>query len=305
MAAKAMPREAILALRESIARIEGKSIHAARVAAEEQDRADIPAPEDAGLVSGFDDLLGEIARPGAMTEIRSTRLGEAGATSGFAMALALSRMSDEMEQSRCLLIGDPLVVREAGLPYAPGLGDFGFRPGEMIHALPRRIEDALWLTEAALTCNAFAAVLLEIHGNSRHFGLTESRRLSLRVRDTGTFLVILRHAGEEEASSASLRLKVEPAPAQARLLADGSMLGGSIGNPVFHVLVEKGRSAALSEFLLEWNPHDRRLHTIPALHAAHHVSWRPPHPGHPFPASGDGSAGAPALGSVLAFDRAS
>ncbi|SMC88537.1 hypothetical protein [Rhizobium sp. RU36D] len=306
MAGHAMPRQEIFALRQAIARIEGKSVHAARMAAEDQERlesatADAAAPGPERLDA--EALLQEALQPGAMTEIRSTRLGEAGAASGFALALALSRPA--VSEGRHLVIGDPQVAREAGLPYAPGLGDFGFRPQQFIHALPRRLEDALWLADAALASRAFTTILLEIHGNPRKFGLTESRRLGLKTRATDGLLLLIRHAGEEEASSASLRLKVEPAPAAARRLTDGSMLGGSIGNPVFRVLSEKSRFPASCEFFLEWNPHERRLSPVLASVAAQPFPGRPPHPGALLPAAGDRSAGAQALGHVLAFERAS
>lgn len=306
MAGHAMPRQEIFALRQAIARIEGKSLHAARMAAQEQEMSEGGLAADTRSLSERPEpegILQEALQPGAMTEIRTGRLGEAGAASGFALALALSRPA--ASAGRHLVIGDPQVVREAGLPYAPGLGDFGFGPQQFIHALPRRLEDALWLADAALASRAFTTVLLEIHGNPRRFGLTESRRLGLKTRATDGLLLLIRHAGEEEASSASLRLKVEPAPAAARRLTDGSMLGGSIGNPVFRVLSEKSRFPAPCEFFLEWNPHERRLSPVLASDTARPFHGGPPHPGALLPAAGDRSAGAQALGHVLAFERAS
>lgn len=311
MAMHAMPREEIFALRQAIARIEGKSIHAARMAAGRQEMPDGGMLDASGCGQagdragyGFEDLLAEACQPGAMTEIRSRRLGEAGAASGFAMGLALSLRAKDAAPVRYLMIADPMVVREAGLAYAPGLADFGFQPRQLIHAMPRSIEDALWLAEAALGCGAFTAVLLEVHGNSKRFGLTESRRLALKARGAGASLILIRQAGEEEASSASIRLRVEPAPAAARRLTDGSMLGGSVGNPVFRIVAEKSRSQVLSEFLVEWNPHDRRLFAIAAADAEQH-DGRPPYSGALPPPTGNRPAGAQALGHVLAFERAS
>ena len=317
MAAHAMPREEIFALRQAIARIEGKSIHAAEIAAAFPEAGQLAQgePADGGsdlgkMEQALEAILREACQPGSMTEIRSLRLGEAGAASGFGLALALCTQPRDGRAPRYLVIGNPMVAREAGLPYAPGLADFGLGPRQLIHALPRRIEDALWLADAALACQAFTSVLLEIHGNSNRFGLTESRRLALKVRDAGGSLIVIRQAGEEEASSASLRLKVQSAPAAARSLADGSMLGGSIGNPVFRILAEKSRSAALSEFLLaefllEWNIHDRRLRPLPAAPATQPGFQRAAHSGALFSPAGDRSTGSAALGSVLAFDRAS
>lgn len=312
MAAKAMPRETMLALRETIARIEGKSSHAARMEAGKQEAAHpVEGEERAGRLLKSDprihleDILAEVGQSGAMTEIRTGSFGEAGAAAGLAFALAQSCKARDTIPSRYLMIGNPWAAREAGLPYAPGLGDFGFAPQRIIYASPRRIEDALWLADAALGCGAFVAIMLEIHGNSPRFGLTESRRLALKTRAAGGSLILIRHSGEEEASSASLRLKVEPAPAAAQILADGTVLGGSIGNPVFRVIVEKSRFSAFSEFILEWNTHDRRLYPFSSAHAAKPSSWYKADTGASFPAAGDRPAGTQALGSVLAFERAS
>jgi protein ImuA len=176
----------------------------------------------------------------------------------------------------------------------------------LVHALPRRIEDALWLAEAALTSRAFSTVLLEVHGNPKKFGLTESRRLSLKARATGGRLLILRQAGEEEASSAFLRLSVEPAPAAARHLADGSLLSGSIGSPVFRITPEKSRIPGSPELILEWNSDDRRLHLFEQFQPSGLGS---PHSVALFPKASDRPHRQAALGSLLAFaprlDRAS
>jgi protein ImuA len=228
---------------------------------------------------------------------------DAGAASGFVLAIARLLEGRKGAPRRCLLIADAFGGREAGIVYAPGLADFGLEPGELIHAMPRRIEDALWLADAALVSRAFSVVLLEIHGNPKTFGLTESRRLSLRARDTGGTLYLLRQAGEEEASSAQFRLLVEPAPAVARKLSDGRLLGGSIGHPVFRVLVEKSRSPGLSQFILEWNIHERRLKPRPSAEFA--SGHEPTHPGDLLSKARHRPDRTTPVGAVLAFDRAS
>ncbi len=259
-------------LRQAIARIEGKPDHAARLAAglDQESRFERQGGEGADCLDldtsafRFDSLMAELLMPGMMVELRGERLQQAGAISGFALALALMGADQAIKghSKRLLFIADPHVVREAGLVYAPGLSDFGLHPAELVHALPRRIEDALWLAEAALTSRAFSSVVLEVFGNPKKFGLTESRRLSLKARGTGGRLSVLRQAGEEEASSAFLRLSVHTAPAAARALADGTLLGGSIGLPAFRILAEKSRFPGRTELILEWNPDDRRLRPI-------------------------------------------
>ncbi|MGY5804928.1 ImuA family protein [Rhizobium sp. LEGMi12c] len=324
MAEAAVARETLFALRETIARLEGRPIPALAAAARETlaDRPGMgtagiakPLPAQTGLSQpllpiGVDDL--DAALQGglpldALTEIRSHGLRDAGAASGFALALAArlhAQASDTaVSKSPVLWIGDTVATMEAGVPYAIGVSDFGLEPAAFLQASPRKLDDALWVAEAALGSAAFALVILEVRGNPARFGLTESRRLALRAKAAGRPLFLLRQGGEEEASSALFRFSVEPAPAQARPLPDGSVLGGSIGHPAFRLTLEKSRNPAPLSITLEWNAHDRRFAPIldtqrpafPGEHAAHS--------GADLSASADRPHRAQALGSVLAFDR--
>lgn len=311
MGATALAQERLFALRKAIAKIEGRApgdALAPEVGIEaepagqgtEAARGFSPMPAAAGLES----LLPEGFPQGVMIELRGTRLRDAGAVSGFALGLCLSSLSKRPNKPS-LWIGERMVAREAGLPHAAGLADYGLRPGELLYAMPKRLEDALWLADAALTSRSFAAVMLEVGGNPRGFGLTESRRLSLKAKSAGGLLLLMRQGGEEEASSASLRLRIETAPAAARHLPDGSMLGGSIGHPVFRLVPEKTRLGGPRELILEWNRDDRQFYPAASPDAGRRPAERPAHPGALAAAAFDRPAGAPPMGTVLAFDRAS
>lgn len=315
MGATALAQERLFALRKAIAKIEGRAPGdglAPKVGIEagvETDPAGqgSPAALDrtrARADAGLEGLLPDGFPDGAMIELRGTRLRDAGAISGFALGLCLASRGDRPHKPT-LWIGERMVAREAGLPHAAGLADYGLRPGELLYAMPKRLEDALWLADAALTSCSFAAVMLEVGGNPRGFGLTESRRLSLKARSAGGLLLLMRQGGEEEASSASLRLRIETAPAAARLLPDGSMLGGSIGNPVFRLVPEKTRLGGPRELILEWNRDDRQFYPAASPDAGRRPSERPAHPGALAAAPFDRPAGAPPMGAVVAFDRAS
>jgi protein ImuA len=300
--------EELFALRQAIARIEGKADHAARLTAgfdqaslcQREGRASSDGLDAMSSTRRFDDLMAELLMPGVMVELRGERLQQAGATTGLALALAIMGIDRTRKGSskRVLFIADPHVVREAGLVYAPGLVDFGLHPAELVHALPRRIEEALWLAEAALASRAFSNIVLEVLGNPKKFGLTESRRLSLKARATGGRLSVLRQAGEEEASSAALRLSVQSAPAAARTLTDGTLLGDSIGLPAFRILAEKSRFPGRTELILEWNPDDRRLYPLAETGAS---GIRSPDSLALLSTPRDRSHRSEALGSVVAF----
>lgn len=314
MAQTALARERLFTLRETIARLEGKSAPALAAAEREalsegrERRQGRILPRLPFGVEQFDDALEGGLQLDAITEFRAASSCDAGAASGLAMAIAARLQKQEEETSRLLpllWIGDVVGTLEAGRPYAPGLRDFGLKPERFFHAAPRKLEDALWLAEAAIESAAFSAVVFEVRGNPLHFGLTESRRLSLRARAVQRPLFLLRQAGEEEASSAAFRLHVEPAPSDLRPLPDGSKLSGSIGNPIFRLTLEKSRNPAPLSCLLEWNPHEREFLPVnepsfarpPGEQSAHSVAQ--------LSASANGPHRPQAMGSVLAFERAS
>lgn len=310
MADLAVARQTVAALQAEIDRIEGRGavIAAARSDAAWQKRQESADPVlPLGIAEVDERLQGGLPSAG-LVELRSERLSGAGAASGFALAvfaLMQARLEAKGGHGRLIWIADAMAGREAGLPYAAGLEDFGLQPESLLYAASDHLEETLWLTETALASGAFSAAVLEICGNPRHFGLTESRRLHLRAREACVPLFLVRQGGEEEASSALLRLNVVSAPCGLRALADGSRLEASLGHPAFRLAVEKSHHAIPAEFELEWNPDDRQFFR-PASHAAAvPVPAGPAHSGAGVSASADGSHRPQALGSVLAFDRAS
>jgi protein ImuA len=312
MAANATAQETLFALREQIARLEGKALPAAAAAEQARSAAQVEKDDvhDDRMRLPFgipvlDEALNGGLQLDSITEIRSLSLYDAGAASGFVLSLVSRLKSDGIVEGPMLWIADAYSAGEAGVPHIGGIRQFGLDPHGVFHASPRRLDDALWLAEAALTSRAFAATILEIHDNPKSFGLTESRRLNLRAKAAGRPLFLLRHAGDEEASSASFRLLVEPAPALERRLPDGTMLGGSIGHPVFQLTLEKSRNPAPLSFLLEWNPSDRQFYLAHETDkpAAFH-SWSA-HPSTSFPIPADRQDRPQAVGAVLAFERAS
>jgi protein ImuA len=316
MAGEALARERLVALRETIDRMEGKTAHrffetpGARILA--TGRADAEEGVSGPLplaVPPLDAVLdGGLPRAG-MAEIRAAELRNAGAATGLALSLCAFLTGKEAEAGRhaVLWVGERAVAREAGEPFAPGLADHGISLERLIYAAPRKLEEALWLTEAALTSRAFRAVILEIAGNPKRFGLSESRRLSLRARHNGSLLLLLRQGGGEEAGSTLFRIEAAPASSGSYRLADGRPLTGTIGAPGFSLTIEKSPrapSSLLSQAMtIEWNAHDRLFlePRLPALSA----NDRPAHPGARLPLSADGPDRAEEMGAVVAFSRAS
>jgi protein ImuA len=315
MAAKAMTQEAVSALRETIARMEGRHIQTFDGREMSEQTVDARQAEERFSfgIGSLDQALDGGLPLDAVTEIRSSSMKDAGAASGFALAIAaLLQVHNNSDTSKridspqpILWIADRFAVLEAGLPYGGGLLDFGIAIEDFLHARPRRLADALWLAEAAAASGAFAATILEVSGNLKHFGLTESRRLGLRAKAAGRPLLVLRQAGEEEASSALFRFRVETAPAANRSLADGTLLGGSIGHSVFRITLEKSRNSLQPSLLLEWNSHDRRLSPSPASTRSLIANPTPAHSGARLSSVVDRSGHAAKMGKRVAYHRAS
>ncbi|WP_291160314.1 hypothetical protein [Ensifer sp. SSB1] len=317
MADKAVERETVLSLRETIARIENRRLPGVVRAAKAADpggfrqrEEDEPGRKVLALgVRDLDALLeGGLPLEG-MTEIRNAETRDAGAAAGFAAALSVLCQQARLEKGESvapvLWISQAMASNEAGMPYGLGLKAFGLDVRGLVFSLPRTVKDALWIAEAALSVPTFCAVILEIRGNPAALALSESRRLHVRSRAGHIPLLLLRQSGHEEASSAFFRFLVEPAPARERALPDGSMLRGSIGHPVFHVIAEKSRAPAPLGFFLEWNPHDRRLYPVEPLPAAAAADPEPAHSVARLSASSGRSGRAQALGELVAFPRAS
>ena len=321
MAGKAVAREEVFSLRETIARMEGKTVALDNpcFSTEKQASHAPSGATGASLPLGLDMLDtildGGLPRAG-MAEIRTAEMRNAGAATGLALAfcafLVRHEASGPVPREAVLWISERGVAREAGEPFAEGLRDYGIDPGRLVYALPRRIDEALWLAEAALKSRAFRAVILELGGNPARFGLSESRRLSLRARHTGSLLLLLRQGGVEEAGSTIFRLEARAASAGLYRLADGTALRGTIGAPAFSLTIEKSpKPASPSQsdaILIEWNAHERLF-----VHALERVPSSPFQPrrtgaAHPvagFPEAADRPDRAAAMGAVLGFSRAS
>jgi len=261
MAPSAAAQETFFALREKIARIEGRPAG----------RLEETAPaggavfmrrhglvEEALLATGaktFDAALGGGLPHAALTEIQGAETRDAGSSTGF--ALALVGMLLGKAAAPVLWAGTFDAFREAGLPYAPGLRSlYGIEPARLLVAPASRLADALWIAEEAARMSRFSAVLVEIRGNPPRFDLTASRRLHHRAREAGRPVFLLRQAGLPEPTAAPVRLVISPAPAGPRQTFAGP-LSGSIGPPRFRVVISKSLSAPAAPFILEWNVHER------------------------------------------------
>jgi protein ImuA len=267
MAVHAVARETIFALRQKIAKIEGRL-------AEQLEGPAATAGEAAGVVlrhhgiapadglflktgvGALDRTLGGGLPKAALTEIHGAETRDAGAVAGFALALASLILKGQKTGLPLLWIGTSEIFREAGFPYAVGLArDFGIAPEALLFSEAPKLADALWIAEEAARLTALAAVIIELRGNPDRVDLTATRRLHRRAQQAGRPVLLIRQAAQAEPTAAPVRFVVAAAPAAPRATLAG-LLAGSIGVPAFTLTIGKSRTALPGQFIVEWNSHD-------------------------------------------------
>lgn len=271
MATNAVAQETLCALRREIARIEGTLPE--RFAEPGQEGAVVLRHNgrlrgEAGLlltgVPALDEALGGGIPKAALTEIHGRRSRDAGAVTGFTLAL-VSLLLKQAPSKPVLWIGTSGFFAEAGLPYAHGLSRlFGIIPQGLLFAEAPRPVDALWIAEEAAGLKTLATVVIEMSGNPQRLDLTATRRLHRRAAEADRPVFLLRQSAQAEATAAPLRFAVTPAPAGKRHIL-GRPLAGSIGPPAFAIALDKNRLAPLARFVLEWNADERTFETRDAL----------------------------------------
>jgi hypothetical protein len=163
--------------------------------------------------------------------------------------------------------------------------DFGLKPRLFLHASPRKLEDALWLAETAVESGVFPATILEVRGNPKHFGLTESRRLNLRAKASGARFSCcgkLERKRRAAPSSASLPNPRRPRRGLCRM---ARCWAAASATRCFRLTLEKSRNPAPLSLLLEWNPHDRRFFPVRQSADTRFPDERAAHSGAQLPAS--------------------
>ena len=208
-------------LRDAIARIEGDA--PARFNHVRPARSRVTLGHDLALDAA---LRGGLGR-GALHEVVAAAPGDAGAASGFALALAV-RFAIE-EHAPIIWILEDEARAESGAPYAPGLSEHGMSPDRLIVVGTANGSDSLWAMEEALKCRAVGAVVADLW-RTRSYDLTASRRLVLAARANGTtgLLVPAGAAGSAPliASAAHTRFEVRAASGTPVQAAGGHPLPG-------------------------------------------------------------------------------
>jgi protein ImuA len=130
---------------------------------------------------------------------------------------------------------------EAGVPYGPGLAEFGLGPDRLILVDTNKPRETLWAMEEGLRCRHLAAVV----GEEATPDLTASRRLQLAAETGGTLGIVLPPARIRPQTSAALtRWKVTALPSKPE--------AGGPGRPRWNVALMRCRGGGGGEWALEW-----------------------------------------------------
>ncbi|QDG75250.1 ImuA family protein [Labrenzia sp. PHM005] len=197
---------------------------------------------------------------GALHELVSAESRNAGALSGFALAV-LARILD-LRPGPALIVQDVRATQESGHFHGAGLLAFGIDPARLIVVRAKRLDELLWCLEEGASCSALAAVFGEVQGEQRPVGLTASRRIALRSGRSTVPVILLRHGAVEEPTAALTRWQIAPAASRPpEFLEEGPHAG--LGAPAWTVNLTRNREGRPGRLTVEWD-HARRTFAAPA-----------------------------------------
>ena len=222
-----------------------------------------PARRRASGIGSLDAALGGGLAYGRVHEIYADDPAEAGAATGFALALAatMNGSGGGGAGGGVLWLRARQAVRQGGICRADGWADLGGAPGGgLIGVVP----DAIALLRAAadaLRCAALGAVIVESWGRMRELDLTASRRLALAAEASGVPLFVLRIAAAPVPSAAQTRWQVAAAPS-------APLPARAPGWPTFDITLLRQRAGPSGlDWRVEWN-RDRHIFQEASLSGA-------------------------------------
>ena len=203
-------------------------------------------------------LQGGLAK-GAVHEVFAEGQQSAAAT-GFIAGLA-----QRVTARRPLLwVRQDFSELENGALSMSGWRELGFDPRLLVMVRAHDIETALQVTADALACDALGSVVMEIWGETRHFDLVASRKLTLAARGSGVTGLLLRMAAAPSPSTAETRWIVRAArsPPAAPWQAWGV--------PVLDAHLVRNRHGQTGRWIMEWNCDECLFRDVPFYGAEAH-----------------------------------
>lgn len=179
---------------------------------------------------------------GALHEIFAKESGDAGAATGFVIALAL-RASANL--SPILWIEEDFTGNEHGFPYAPGLHYLGLDPERVVFVRCSSPHNVLKAAADSLGIRGMGAVIIAPWGHPKCLDLTASRKLLLSAQQAEVPAFLLRLGAVPGENAAVTRWLIRAATSQ-------SPGANAPGNPVFQVQLIRNRQGNTGQWLLQW-----------------------------------------------------
>ena len=203
-------------------------------------------------------LQGGLAK-GAVHEVFAEGQQSTAAT-GFIAGLAQRVMG----RRPLLWVRQDFSERENGALSMSGWRELGLDPRLLVTVRAHDIETALQVTADALACDALGSVVMEIWGETRHFDLVASRKLTLAARGSGVTGLLLRMAAAPSPSTAETRWIVRAArsPPAAPWQAWGV--------PVLDAHLVRNRHGQTGRWIMEWNCDECLFRDVPFYGAEAH-----------------------------------
>jgi protein ImuA len=187
-------------------------------------------------------LQGGLSR-GALHEIFAEG-GHETSTMGFAAALSFRIVANKPVP----WVRQDFSAAEFGELAATGFLELGLDPSRLLLLRVADAKDVLCAANDALSCRAFAAVVIEIPGDPKILDHTASRRLSLAAAQNGVTAFLLRFSARAQASAAETRWRVRAARSPDK--------EENWGNPIFETELVRNRHGLRGHWIMEWSCDD-------------------------------------------------
>lgn len=184
--------------------------------------------------------------------------GDQPAAMGFALALALRRLSDTQERRPLLWCRLGVHEREYGRLYGHGLARLGLSRERFVTITLKKPMNLLWTMEEALKSGALAAVIGD--AEAAHADLTVTRRLSLAAA-AGKSAAILTFARPEPAATVSHTRWTAASVPSASPPHDGQ----AVGPPCWSIELTRVRGGRPGAWILEWHHAQSRFSLVPGF----------------------------------------
>ena len=184
--------------------------------------------------------------------------GDQPAAMGFALALALRRLSDAQERRPLLWCRLSVHEREHGRLYGHGLARLGLPRERFVTITLKKPMSLLWTMEEALKSGALAAVIGD--AEAAHADLTVTRRLSLAAA-AGKTAAILTFARPEPAATVSHTRWTAGSVPSSSPPHDGQ----AVGPPCWSIELTRVRGGRPGAWILEWHHAQSRFSLVPGF----------------------------------------